>query len=101
MYLHLATGGSGPSAHAEDVIGLWKGRRILELGCGFGGGARCLAALLQPDIYVASDFSEGTVDAVRKRHAALPGPSLPITYKVLDGTLLHTQSGVTAGHFDV
>lgn len=59
-----------------------------KVGCGLGGGARCLTALLCPAAYVAVDYSAASVARGRRRHLAAWSASLPVEYRVVDATSL-------------
>jgi len=85
LYWHTA------AASGECGPGGWQGQRVLELGCGLGGGARFLSVLLRPHTYVATDFSFASVALSRWRHRRLL-KSLPtsLSYRCIDATQLRT-----------
>ena len=54
-----------------NQIGL-RGKKVLEVSCGHGGGASYLTRTLHPASYTGLDFNSAAVDFCRKRHH-LPG----------------------------
>jgi ubiquinone/menaquinone biosynthesis C-methylase UbiE len=45
-----------------------KGKRVLEVGCGHGGGASYLTRTLQPASYTGLDLNRSAIEFCRKRH---------------------------------
>jgi ubiquinone/menaquinone biosynthesis C-methylase UbiE len=53
------------TATQDDGI---TGRRILEVGCGHGGGASYLTRTFKPESYVGLDLNEAGIEFCRRRH---------------------------------
>jgi len=49
------------------------GKDVLEVACTRGGGARYLAEVASPRLYVGADAAEEHVEMCRQRHSPLPG----------------------------
>ena len=47
----------------------WRGKKVLEVSCGHGGGASYLSRTLQPAQYTALDLNRAGIAYCRQRHA--------------------------------
>lgn len=65
-----------------------RDKRLLEVGCGRGGGLRHLTSTYAPSKAVGCDLSPQAIELCRKRHA-----SLPIEWRVGDAEALPFESG--------
>lgn len=82
------------------------GKRILEVGCGHGGGASYLSRTFKPESYVGLDLNASGIDFCRRRHQ-LPGlefvqgnaEDLPFPPKSFDA-VINVESSHLYPHFD-
>lgn len=82
------------------------GKRILEVGCGHGGGASYLTRTLTPASYVGLDRNAAGIEFCRRRHQ-LPGlefiqgdaESLPVPPESFDA-VINIESSHCYPHFD-
>jgi fatty-acid O-methyltransferase len=81
-------------------------KRILEVGCGHGGGASYLTRTLRPESYVGLDLNAAGIEFCRRRHQ-LPGlafiegnaENLPFPSESFDA-VLNVESSHLYPHFD-
>ena len=73
LYWHMATS-PGESMVTLDPD-LLRNKKILEIGCMRGGGARYLAEVAGPECYVATDEREENIEICHAVHDAFPGLS--------------------------
>jgi fatty-acid O-methyltransferase len=82
------------------------GKRILEVGCGHGGGASYLTRTLEPASYVGMDLNAAGIEFCRRRHQ-LPGlefiqghaENLPFPAMSFDA-VINVESSHCYPHFD-
>ena len=82
------------------------GKRVLEVGCGHGGGASYLVRTLRPASYVGLDLNASGIEFCRRRHQ-LPGlefvagnaEDLPFASQSFDA-LINVESSGCYPHFD-
>jgi len=83
-----------------------KGKNILEVGCGRGGGSAYLARHLKPKSLIGVDFSQKAINFCREHHSC-PGlsfqhgdaESLPFEDSSFD-VLINVESSYCYGHMD-
>ncbi|MBY0291214.1 MAG: class I SAM-dependent methyltransferase [Mycobacteriaceae bacterium] len=82
------------------------GKRVLEVGCGHGGGASYLARSLGPESYVGMDLNRIGIDRCRERHdvAGLEfchgnAEELPFADETFDA-VINVESSHCYPHFD-
>jgi SAM-dependent methyltransferase len=81
LYLHVA--------EAVDMTG----KKVLEVGCGCGGGTAYIATHFGPAVMKGLDYSQNAVESCRKYHAAVPN----LTFVHGDAEALPFE----AGSFDI
>ncbi|BBU20354.1 Fmt protein [Mycobacterium xenopi] len=92
-------------ATATQAGGL-AGKRVLEVGCGHGGGASYLTRALMPESYVGLDVNAAGVEFCRRRHQ-VPGlqfvhgdaENLPFPAASFDA-VINVESSHCYPHFD-
>ncbi|MGE2721077.1 phthiotriol/phenolphthiotriol dimycocerosates methyltransferase [Mycolicibacterium celeriflavum] len=92
-------------ATAAQVDG-FAGKRVLEVGCGHGGGASYLARTMAPASYVGLDVNAAGVEFCRRRHQ-VPGlefvhgdaEDLPFPAESFD-VVINVESAHCYEHFD-
>lgn len=92
-------------ATATQAGGL-AGQRVLEVGCGHGGGASYLTRALAPASYVGMDVNAGGIEFCRRRHQ-VPGldfvhgdaEDLPFPAESFDA-VINVESSHCYPHFD-
>ena len=83
-----------------------EGKKILEVGCGRGGGSAYIVRKFKPDFFIGVDFSYKAIEFCRK-HYQYPGlsfqhgdaESLPFEDESFD-VLLNIESSYCYGHMD-
>jgi ubiquinone/menaquinone biosynthesis C-methylase UbiE len=82
-----------------------SGKRVLEVGCGHGGGASYLMRTLHPSSYTGLDLNRGAVAFCRKRHNLLGvdfvhggAEKLPFPDQSFDA-VVNLESSATYPHF--
>jgi SAM-dependent methyltransferase len=83
-----------------------SGKRILEVGCGQGGGASYIARTLKPESYTALDLNAAGIEFCRRRHQ-VPGldfiqghaEDLPFPAESFDA-VINVESSHFYPHFD-
>ncbi|KAA8963875.1 MAG: class I SAM-dependent methyltransferase [Mycobacterium sp.] len=86
--------------------GALAGKRVLEVGCGHGGGASYLVRALGPASYVGLDLNQAGIEFCRRRHR-LPGlefvpgdaENLPFPPQSFDA-VINIESSHCYHHFD-
>ncbi|CAJ1414733.1 unnamed protein product [Effrenium voratum] len=74
LYWHLATTAGAAVADADEEM--LKHKRVLEVSCMRGGGARYLAEVAQVASYVATDSRAENIEICRERHKVRPSEIL-------------------------
>jgi fatty-acid O-methyltransferase len=82
------------------------GKRVLEVGCGRGGGASYLTRALGPESYIGLDLNAAGIDFCRRRHQ-LPGlafvhgnaENIPLPPESVDA-VINIESSHCYAHFD-
>lgn len=80
---YVSTGGQGTTTEFVAKLGLQKGERVLDVGCGIGGG----------DLYMAREFGASVLGidlstnmVHRALEAAMAAPELDVEFEVCDAT---------------
>ena len=92
--------------HTATQAGDLAGKRVLEVGCGHGGGASYLTRTLGPESYVGLDLNPAGIEFCRRRHQ-VPGlefvqgnaENLPFPGASFDA-VINVESSHCYPHFD-